>query len=56
MDDQRAQLDEMSKKINALRCQKSGNLDQVGDRVAESGGSIRVFLLNEQIDDLIFRR
>ena len=34
----RTQLDEMSKNIQALLVQKSGVLDHIGDRIAESGG------------------
>ena len=53
IDELRTQVDEMSKKMNALRVQKSRNSDQVGDRVAESGGFDPCLLLNTQIGVLM---
>ena len=49
----RTQLDESSKKIGALRVQKSRILGQIGNRLVDSGGFDPWHLLNDQIGVLV---
>ena len=49
----RTQQDECSKKIDALRVQKSRIVGQIGERVAESGGFDLCLFLNDQIGVLV---
>ena len=49
MDELRTQLDQRSKKIDALWVLKSRILDQIEDRFAEAGGIDPCLLLSDQI-------